>query len=69
VVIALRRFGATYLSHLQVLRIQYSLIRDPRIWDTWQHVVEIPYRRFGTIEGGNDTLSQNVGKELPLYAT
>jgi hypothetical protein len=39
-----RRFGTTYLSHLQGVQ-----------------------EDFLTLEDGTDRLSDNVGKELPLY--
>ena len=56
-------------------------MRSAFFWVITQRVVVIPYRRFRTncqpplqgpkkksLEDGADTLSRNVGKELPLLA-
>jgi len=43
-------------------------MRTALFWAITQRVVAIPYRRFGTLDDFTDSLSRNVGKELPLHA-
>jgi len=57
-------------------------MRSAFFWVITQRVVVIPHRCFGTnyrshlqgskkksLEDGTDTLSRNIGKELPLLVT